>query len=115
MELMHGCLFHASLEDPDHILDVGCGTGVMSGVFGQMFPSANVIGVDLSRVPDSAKSKNVSFIQGVMPQMVYSDNTGLFAEASFDLVFSRLLAGGMVGWQEYIRTAAKLVKPGGYV
>lgn len=47
--------------------------------------------------------------------MAYFDDTGVIAEASFDLVFSRLLITGMCGWQEYMKTAAKLVKPGGYV
>ncbi len=115
-ELMHGRVFHASLEDPHCILDVGCGTGVVSCIFSQMFPSAKVYGVDLSPVPAAnSKPKNVSFIQGVMPRMAYFDDTGVFAEASFDLVFSRLLVAGMCGWQEYMKTAAKLVKPGGYV
>lgn len=113
---MHGCVIHASLKDPRRILDVGCGTGVVSCILSQMFPSAQVYGVDLSEVPAAnAKPKNVTFIQGVMPRMVYSDDTGIFAKASFDLVFSRLLAAGMCGWQDYIKTAANLVKPGGYV
>jgi len=113
---MHGRVFHAPLEDPHRILDVGCGTGVVSCFFSQMFPSAEIYGVDLSPTPAArAKPQNVSFIQGVMPRMVYSDDTGTFAKASFNFVFSRLLVAGMVGWQEYIKTAAKLVKPGGYV
>lgn len=113
---MHGRVIHASLEHPHRILDVGCGTGIVSCILSQMFPSAKVYGVDLSEVPaTSAKPENVSFIHGVMPRMVDSDDTGIFAEASFDLVFSRLLVAGMCGWQEYIKTAAKLVKPGGYV
>ena len=115
-ELMHGHVFHSPLINPHRILDVGCGTGVVSCVFGQTFPSAHVYGVDHSLVPAvSAQPKNVSFIQGVMPQMVYFGDSEIFAEESFDLVFSRLVTAGMVNWQAYMNTALKLVKPGGYV
>lgn len=90
------------------------GTGVVTCHFATAFPSAQVYGIDLSPVPESSsKPENVSYIQGIMPAQA-TDNE-VFCKDSFDLIFSRLLLGGMQDWQEYVKAAASLLKPGGFM
>lgn len=118
IELMHG-LFRAPVEYPQRILDIGCGTGAVTCALGQKFPDAQVVGLDPSPVPGiNNKTKNVSFTEGRMPQILSSvssvDGTN-FERASYDLVFHRLLVGGMTHWQEFLRAVTSLLKPGGFV
>ena len=83
---------------------------------GRTFPTAEIIGVDLSPVPaDIAKPDNVTFCLGIMPELAYSEDDERFKACSFDFVFSRLLEGGMNKWQEYVNATARLLSPGGFV
>lgn len=76
---------------PQHILDLGCGTGSMTLALKQAFPTAEVIGLDLSPymlIVAANKAKhigvNVQFLQGNAEQTE-------FADRSFDLVTASLL------------------------
>lgn len=51
VELMHGKIIHAPVRNPRQVLDIGCGTGIVTSSLGVLFPSAEVIGIDLSPVP----------------------------------------------------------------
>ena len=74
----------------DHVLDVGCGTGVTSRAAGLAAPRGEVLGVDLSaemigvaqRLAAQQGLSNVSFLQA--DAQVYP-----FAAESFDVVLSR--------------------------
>ncbi|AKG22040.1 class I SAM-dependent methyltransferase [Calothrix sp. 336/3] len=76
---------------PQRILDLGCGTGSTTLMLKQAFPTAEVIGLDLSpymlvRAEHKAMSANldIRWCHG------NAENTG-FANASFDLVTAALL------------------------
>lgn len=112
---MNGVTVHAPVTNPKQIVDVGCGTGVVTCYLGERFPDALVWGVDLSPVPDMnhQKPNNVTFVQGDFLKLAAHD--GRFAKGSTDLIFNRLLILGMTDWQRYIETAASMLKPGGYL
>lgn len=44
---MHNHLFYAPVEDPQHILDIGTGTGIWAIEVADKFPHSNVVGLDL--------------------------------------------------------------------
>lgn len=49
------------------VLDIGCGTGAATITLAQLYPSASVYGLDISRVPDAGRAaapSNVTFIEG---------------------------------------------------
>lgn len=49
VQLMHGKVFQAAVPpNIKRVLDVGCGTGIVTRYFGRSFPSADVYGIDLS-------------------------------------------------------------------
>ncbi|CAI4213998.1 unnamed protein product [Parascedosporium putredinis] len=47
-QIRAGGLYYAPLDKPQHVLDVGCGTGAWAMDFADANPSAEVIGLDLS-------------------------------------------------------------------
>ena len=63
--------FHAPLQKPKRILDIGAGTGILTVKLGREFPDAEVIGVDISPVPNRHKKPdNVTFVQGNVLDLV---------------------------------------------
>ena len=116
VEMMQGNVTSAPLRNPRRILDVGCGTGIVTCHLGQTFPHAEVYGIDLSPIPIThATPANVVFCQGIMPDIASSEDDTRFVAGSFDFVFSRLLIMGMSKWQDYVSATAKLLQPGGFV
>ena len=116
VEMMQGDVIAAPLRNPRRILDVGCGTGIVTCHLGKTFPHAEVYGIDLSPIPIThAPPANVLFCKGIMPDVANPGDDPRFVAGSFDFVFSRLLIMGMNKWQDYVSAAAKLLQPGGLV
>lgn len=90
---MGGEQLRAPLPGPlKRIVDVGCGPGVMTVLFGSMFPDAEVYGVDLAEVSSTeAKPDNVAFIRGDIRELIGPGikYPGIFQADSFDYVYSR--------------------------
>jgi trans-aconitate methyltransferase len=82
---------------PKKILVVCRGPGVMTVLFGSMFPDAEVYRVDLAEVSSmEAKPENVAFTQGDIRELIgpgtkYPD---IFQADSFDYVYSRAILWG---------------------
>lgn len=112
-ELMHNNVIHTPLSSPSRLVDVGCGTGIISRDLGNRYPSAQIYGVDLSQVPLAITPSNVEYIVGDVRQLLKHDER--FAHGSADFVFSRLLVLGMTNWPDYVRDMASLVRAGGWV
>lgn len=110
----------APIEKPAAILDVGTGTGRWAHEMASVFPSANVIGLDLNTPPTDAKAEtgsaearpsNYAFVPGNILE-------GLpFADASFDFVHMRLLVLALPHdrWPFVINELIRVTRPGGWV
>ncbi|MCJ1232962.1 hypothetical protein MMC14_000916 [Varicellaria rhodocarpa] len=106
--LLNGELHLAPLESPRKILDIGTGTGLWAIEMADRFPSATVIGTDLSPVQPTWVPDNVRFeVDDVESEWLYKEN-------SFDYVHSRYMIGAISDWKAMIRKSFKHIKPGGY-
>lgn len=106
--------FHAPLYNPKNILEVGSGTGTILRQLAALYPSASIISIDLSSVPNQDTfPANVKFFQGDFSTLAVTKSQ--LAAESFDYIFSRMLIYGMSDWPSYIAKARSLLAPGGYI
>ncbi|KAK5654068.1 hypothetical protein OQA88_7748 [Cercophora sp. LCS_1] len=110
MVLLHeGKLFRAPVENPQAVLDVGTGTGIWAVEVAEKFPSAEVIGTDLSPIQPVWCPPNCRFeLDDVTKPWVYQDN-------SFDFIHIRCMLGSVGDWTELYREAYRCLKPGGWL
>jgi len=103
------CRTAPELNDPDMILDIGTGTGIWAIDMGDEFPSAEIIGTDLSPIQSSWVPPNVRF------QIDDATQEWAFPQDSFDFIHARGLAGSIRDWPELLRQAYIHLKPGGRI
>jgi ubiquinone/menaquinone biosynthesis C-methylase UbiE len=116
---LHGN-YAAPISQPKSILDVGTGTGRWAREMAQIFPQANVIGVDVNLPPADSLAEegkgdvrppNYTFVQANLFE-------GLpFADGSFDFVHMRLLIMAIPHeqWSKVIDELIRVTRPGGWV
>ncbi|KAL7275414.1 hypothetical protein RUND412_001642 [Rhizina undulata] len=108
----HGELFISPVgEDwkPQRILDVGTGSGIWAMEIADQYPSAEVIGVDLSPIQPNWVPPNLKFeVDDIEDEWTYQPGT-------FDLVFIRHMAGFVYDWPKLYRQAFRALKPGGWI
>lgn len=104
-------------KTPTKILDFGCGAGMSTFELQDIYPEAEVTGIDLSpyflavaQYRGQQNSKNVHWIHGA------AERTGL-ADSSFDLVsaclmFHELPTSAAIA---IIKEAQRILRPGGYL
>ncbi|KAK4507528.1 hypothetical protein PRZ48_001263 [Zasmidium cellare] len=104
--------FHATLPtSPTRILDIGCGTGVVTLELAEKYPSAQIIAVDIILPTHPIQDlKNVTFIQGKFADLVAD---GTLEPGSFDYIFSRLLILEITDWKKQTSLISNLLKPSG--
>lgn len=103
----------AGLADDDCILDVGCGTGSLTGVLSESPGVRSIVGVDLAEVYlESARKKirdpRVTFKTG--------DATSIpVADKSFDRSFAMLVLHFVPDAKKAVSEMRRVVRPGGVV
>lgn len=102
-------LFHAPISDnPQKVLDVGTGTGIWAIDFADQYPSAHIIGTDISPIQPSWVPPNCEFhIDDAQLDWTWSENT-------FDYIHMRDLYGSIGDWPALYKKAYNHLKPGGW-
>ncbi|KAH6884873.1 S-adenosyl-L-methionine-dependent methyltransferase [Thelonectria olida] len=117
MDLVHhifglglkGELFLAPIaKDPQRVLDLGTGTGIWAIDFADEYPSAQVIGTDLSPIQPAWTPPNCSF-------EVDDFESDWSYRQPFDFIHARELEGCIGDPDKLFRQAFKHLAPGGYV
>jgi len=91
-----------------NVLDVGTGTGIWANDLADEFPSASVIGVDLSPIQSPYVPSNVTF------QVYDIDEPWAFA-FKFDFVYCRMMTGALANWPHFFQQAYNYLAPGGWI
>lgn len=106
--LLDGRLYLAPIDEhPQRILDLGCGTGLWAIEMGDLFPSAQVIGNDLSPIQPKLVPPNVQFeVDDIESDWTY--------KSPFDFIHARYLATSIRDWPRLFRQIFENLKPGGY-
>jgi trans-aconitate methyltransferase len=109
--MLNGELFRAPIsKNVQRVLDVGTGTGIWAIDFADEFPSAQVIGNDLSPIQPSFVPPNCSFeIDDCESAWPYRQGQG------FDFIHMRSMAGSITDWPRLFRQAFEHMNPGGWI
>ncbi|KAF2810341.1 SAM dependent methyltransferase [Mytilinidion resinicola] len=107
---LDGELFLAPIgKHPQRVLDLGTGTGIWAIEFADRFPSASVIGTDLSPIQPSMVPPNLQFeIDDCCEEWLYT-------KESFDFIHIRLMNGAVADWPALYAEAFAHLKPGGWI
>ncbi|KGO47378.1 hypothetical protein PEX1_004680 [Penicillium expansum] len=106
--MLKGELHKAPVKNPQKILDLGTGTGIWALDIAEKFPTAKVIGNDISAIQPNWVTPNVEFIVEDFEQ------EWLYEKNSFDFIHARLLSGCVADWPQFFAQIFDHVKPGGY-
>lgn len=92
------------------LLDAGCGTGAMIGMFREDCPGKNYTGIDLSeKMIETAKKKKldgVRFVAGDCENLPFADN-------SFDLVTCSMSFHHYPNPEKFFQSLHRVLRPGG--
>lgn len=107
--LLGNKLYLAPIENPQRVLDLGCGTGIWCIDMADEHPGAEITGVDLSPIQPTFAPPNCKFeIDDVTSPWTYTP-------ASFDLINIRSLYGSIADWPALYRQVYDGLLPGGYL
>ncbi|EXJ61465.1 uncharacterized protein A1O5_11781 [Cladophialophora psammophila CBS 110553] len=94
--------------EPGRVLDLGAGTGAWAIEFAEAYPSAVVVGVDISPTMSEFVPPNVQFeIDDVEDQWTYSKQA--------DYIHCRYMVGSISDWPKLMRQCYDNLNPGGWV
>ncbi|KAG0648200.1 Velvet complex subunit LAE1 [Hyphodiscus hymeniophilus] len=106
---LEGKLHLAPIVNPQDILDVGTGNGIWAVHIADEYPSAQVLGNDISPIQPRFVPPNCKF------EIDDLNSTWMHCENHFDFIHIRELFGCIVDWDDFFTQAFKHTKPGGYV
>lgn len=109
LTLMDRKLYLAPIGNtPQHVIDLGTGTGIWAIEFADMFPSARVTGIDLSPSQPSFVPPNVRFfVDDLEDEWHY--------EHKFDFIHARFLALAIKNFPKLLQNCYDFTAPGGWV
>ncbi|KFY92876.1 hypothetical protein V498_04686 [Pseudogymnoascus sp. VKM F-4517 (FW-2822)] len=108
MELTDGKLFYAPIgENPQKILDIGTGTGIWAIEVGDLYPSAHILGIDLTPIQPLWVPPNVEFI--------VDDCEKDWLTGDVDLAHFRFMAMILRDIPGVLGHAYKSLRPGGWI
>ncbi|KAI9931480.1 hypothetical protein ASPWEDRAFT_169675 [Aspergillus wentii DTO 134E9] len=96
-------------DNIQNVLDVGTGTGIWAIDFADEYPSAEVIGSDLSPIQPSFVPPNLKF------EIDDAEEVWLHPVNHFDLVHVRAMYGAIADWPAFYRNALRHIRPGGWI
>ncbi|PSN65175.1 S-adenosyl-L-methionine-dependent methyltransferase [Corynespora cassiicola Philippines] len=105
---LHDQLFLAPIENPEMILDVGTGTGLWAIDMADYFPSAEIIGTDLSPIQATTAPPNIRF------EVDDASSEWTYPADAFDFIHIRGLTGCIRDWPHLYSQAYNHLKPGGW-
>ncbi|KAG6054090.1 hypothetical protein E4U17_004064 [Claviceps sp. LM77 group G4] len=94
---------------PQEILDIGTGTGIWAIEMGDSFPSANILGIDLSPIQPDWLPPNVRFM------VDDAESPWLFPRNHFDYIHSRHTVMAIKDWDRLYGRAFEHLKSGGWM
>lgn len=95
--------------NPQKILDLGTGSGIWAMQVADQYPSAEVIGTDISPVQPKWVPPNLQYEVDDLEQ------EWLFRDDCFDLIHVRFMFLSIKDWPGMLRQAMRVLKPGGYI
>ncbi|CZR69809.1 related to methyltransferase [Phialocephala subalpina] len=109
VNLCGGKLHYAPLDNPQKIIDVGTGTGIWAIDVGDEYPSAEVLGIDLSPIQPVWVPPNVKFM------VDDAESPWLHPADTFDFVHIRHMNSSVKNWPKLLTEAYNHTKPGGWI
>src|SRR5260370_36899582 len=113
--LPHGLELHAG----DRILDVACGPAGWARTVAAQYPDTEVLGVDISQtmLEYANATAQAQHLSNLSFQLLDATKPWNLADASFDLVNARLMAGFLSAekWQQVVTEMLRVLVPGGTV
>jgi SAM-dependent methyltransferase len=109
--ILGGKLFRAPIgNNPQRVLDFATGTGIWAIDFADEFPSAIVIGTDLSPIqPDIVPPTCTFYVDDVESEWTFRP------EEAFDFIHGRAIGGSIADFGTLYRRIYDNLKPGGWV
>lgn len=110
MMLLKGRLGLAPIQNPQSVLDLGTGTGIWAIDFAHLYPTAEVLGTDLSPIQPDYVPANCRFeVDDAEDDWIYSPSR------KFDYVHLRLMFHTFTNHRRVIDSALEHLRPGGWM
>ena len=105
---LDGRLHICPLVDPKEVLDLGCGTGIWVVDMADEYPTAQVVGTDLSPVQPTWVPPNCRF------DVDDFELDWTFGDDRFDMIHEQFLLGSVSSYPELFKKVYTALKPGGW-